>query len=252
MDNRHTSSEYFTIDLKHVCEYIRRRLVFAVLVGIIAAVVGFCVSSFMIPTMYSSSVKLYVNNSPTAGQNSGISSSEITAAKSLVRTYGNILDSRSTLELVKDQAGVKYSWSELSSMIDYSNADDTEIMLVTVTCPVAEDASAIADTITAVLPQRIADIIKGATMEIVDPVTSEVTVIAPGVAKYTVFGFVLGFVLCVFVFFVISALDDTIHDEEYVLRTYDCPILGKVPSLTSPSNKSYAYYSRGTGNSRNR
>ena len=38
-------------------------------------------------------------------------------------------------------------------------------------------------------------------------------------------------------------MDDTIHDEDYVLRAYDYPILGKVPSLVNNGGgKSYSYY----------
>jgi capsular polysaccharide biosynthesis protein len=46
------------------------------------------------------------------------------------------------------------------------------------------------------------------------------------------------------VFVVLAILDDTIHDEEYILRTYDFPILGKVPNLLEGNGKSYGYYSQ--------
>ena len=52
------------------------------------------------------------------------------------------------------------------------------------------------------------------------------------------FQFFIGFVdACTF-------LQDTIHDEEYILRTYDYPILGKVPDLLNKGSKSYGYYYR--------
>ena len=41
-----------------------------------------------------------------------------------------------------------------------------------------------------------------------------------------------------------AMMDDTIHDEEYILRTYNYPILGKVPNLVNPGNKAYGYYSQ--------
>jgi capsular polysaccharide biosynthesis protein len=40
----------------------------------------------------------------------------------------------------------------------------------------------------------------------------------------------------------LALLDDTIHDEEYILNTYDYPILGKVPDLLNGSGKSYSHY----------
>ena len=48
-----------------------------------------------------------------------------------------------------------------------------------------------------------------------------------------------------------DVVDDAVHDEEYVLRTYDYPILGKVPDLLNTGNKSYGYYSaKSTGKRR--
>jgi hypothetical protein len=37
-------------------------------------------------------------------------------------------------------------------------------------------------------------------------------------------------------------MDDTIHDEDYVLQNYDCPILAKVPNLLNSGSKHYGYY----------
>jgi capsular polysaccharide biosynthesis protein len=56
----------------------------------------------------------------------------------------------------------------------------------------------------------------------------------------------LGVVLSVAVLTVLALLDDTIHDEEYVLNTYDYTILGKVPNLLNTGSKSYSYYSQKT------
>jgi hypothetical protein len=38
-------------------------------------------------------------------------------------------------------------------------------------------------------------------------------------------------------------LDNTVHDEEYILSTYNYPILAKIPDLASSgSDKKYGYY----------
>ena len=55
---------------------------------------------------------------------------------------------------------------------------------------------------------------------------------------------VLGLLIAVIVVVVIALMDGTIHDEEYVMRTYDYPILGKVPDLLGSGNKSYGYYTQ--------
>ena len=49
-----------------------------------------------------------------------------------------------------------------------------------------------------------------------------------------------------------ALLDDTIHDDDYILRTYDYPILAKIPNLLNVSNKQYSYYSDSKSKSNNK
>lgn len=238
--------EYYTIDVLHIVKSLWRRAWVIALCGMLAAVMGFSMAAFFIAPTYSSSVKLYVNNSSFSVGNTSfsITSSEQTAAQNLVRTYGVILDSRSTLERVIQKAEVDYSWKQLSGMIKYQTANDTEIMLVTVTCEDPYEASKIANTIATVLPERIQEIIDGATMEVVDAAFPDTSKVAPSITQYTAIGMALGILIAVFVLTVLALMDDTIHDEEYVLNTYDYPILGKVPNLLNAGSKSYSYYSQ--------
>lgn len=240
------STEYYAVDILHIVKTLWKRFWIIILSGLVAAAVGFSVSAFLITPTYSSQVKLYVNNSAISLGNTSfsISASEITAAQSLVKTYGEILDSRSTLERIIEKANVKYDWKELSEMITYEPSNGTEIMSVTVVSENPYEASKIANTIAKVLPVRISEIIDGATMEVVDSAVPETEKIAPSITMYTAVALFLGIFLSVVVLVIIAMLDDTIHDEEYVLKTYDVPILGKVPELVNSSSKSYGYYSR--------
>lgn len=247
MENMEKSNrEYYTIDILHIVKSLWSKAWLIILSGLLAAAIGFGVSSFVITPTYSSSIKLYVNNSSFALGNTSfsISSSEITAAQSLVRTYGEILGSRSTLERIIDKAGVDYNWHELADMITSQPSNDTEIMKVTVTCEDPYVASKIANTIAEVLPVRISEIIDGASMEVVDSAIPNLSKVAPSITRYTAVGMILGVLFTMIIIIVVALLDGTIRDEEYVLKTYDYPILGKVPDLLGPGSKAYAYYSQ--------
>ena len=79
-------------------------------------------------------------------------------------------------------------------------------------------------------------------MEVVDSAIPNLEKVGPSITKYTVIGFILGILLSAGVLFVIAMMDDTIHDEEYVIQTYDYPILAKVPDLLNSGTKKYGYY----------
>lgn len=237
-------TEYYTIDLLHIVKALWQRAWVIALSGILVAAIGFSLAAFVIAPTYSSSVKLYVNNSSISLGNASfsISSSELTAAQGLVRTYGDILGSRSTLERVIAKADVDYTWKELAGMIEYAPSNNTEIMRVTVTCEDPYEASTIANTISEVLPVRISEIIDGASMEIVDSAIPDLDKVGPSITTYTAIGLILGVLLSVIVLSIFAILDDTIHDEEYILKTYNYPILGKVPDLMHTGGKAYGYY----------
>lgn len=240
--------EYYTIDLLHILKALWRKAWLIGLSGLLAAVAGFCIAAFLLVPKYSSSIMLYVNNSSISLGNTSfsISSSEITAARGLVDTYRVMLDNRTTLERVIEKAEVDYTYGELSSMITAEPADETEIMKVTVTMEDPNEASKIANCIAEVLPVRISEIIDGASMEVVDSAVPNNQKISPSITKYTAVGLVLGLLVAIIGVVIAAMLDNTIHDEEYVLKTYNYPILAKVPNLLDSGSKRYGYYSQKT------
>lgn len=241
MENQEKNySEYYTIDIMHILKALWSRIWIILVCGFLCAAIGFSIASFVIKPSYSSNIKLYINNSSISiGSNTfSISSSELTAAQGLLKTYGEILNSRSTLERVIKKANIDYSWKELLDYISYSSVNGTEIMEVTVTCNNPKEACKIANTIADVLPVRIEEIIDGASMEIVDKAVENPKKVSPNVGQYSLKGFFIGLFLSALIIALFAVLDGTIHDEDYIIHNYDYPILGKVPNL---SNKPQGY-----------
>ncbi len=244
------TQDYYSIDIVHLLRSLWKRAWLIVIVGFVGAAIGFSIAKFAIAPTYSSSIMLYINNSSISLGNTSfsISSSEITAAQSLVKTYGEILNNRTTLQRVGEKLSLPYSYKELSDMIKSSTANDTEIMKVTVTSKDPYHARDIANCIAEVLPERIAEIIDGASMEVVDSAVVNLDKVNPSISKYTAIGMMIGVLLICAVLIILAIMDDTIHDEDYVLQTYDYPILAKIPGLVATGGKQYGgkhygYYS---------
>lgn len=238
------TKDYYVVDLAHVVKVVWQRIWIVAVVSILVAGIGFSIAAFAITPTYASSILLYVNNSSFNVGDLGfsISSSELTAAQSLAKTYTVLLKNRTTLERLVKETGVTCSWEDLYDMIDSEPVNETEVIRVTVTCEDPYEAQRIANGIAKVLPQRIAEIVEGASMEVVDsaiPVTEKV---APSIATYTAVGFLIGALLSVVVLVVTALLDNTVHDEEYVIQTYEYPILAKIPDLLDSGTRKYGYY----------
>lgn len=250
MNQKKTNAkDYYVIDIAHIAKSVWRRLWVIIVSGVVAAAIAFSIATFAIKPTYSSSIMLYVNNSSFTVGDIGfsISSSEITAAQSLVKTYTVLLKNRTTLEKIIKTTNVNYAWEELYEMIEAEPVNETEIMQVTVTATDPYEAEKIANGIAQVLPKRVSEIVEGSSMAVVDSAKANLERVAPSQTKYTAIGFILGSLASLLVLIVLAMLDNTIHDEEFILNNFNYPILAKVPDLTNTGTKKYAYYKRKEG-----
>ena len=238
------NKEYYVIDFAHVLKSVWHRMWVIAIVSVLSAAIAFSFAAFVITPTYSSSIMLYVNNSSFTVGDLGfsISSSEISAAQSLVKTYTVLLKNRTTLEKIINATEVPYTWEELYDMIEAASVNETEIMEVTVTTEDPYEAATIANGIAKILPQRVSEIVEGSSMEVVDSAIPINKKVAPNITQYTAIGFILGALFSLIFLVILALLDNTIHDEEYILNNYNYPILAKIPDLLNSGAKKYAYY----------
>ena len=71
---------------------------------------------------------------------------------------------------------------------------------------------------------------------------------APSTGKNTMLGFLLGAVLACGAVVVLYLMDDKIHSADYLLSSYDLPLLAVIPDLTQDDDDGYYYGSYGYGN----
>ncbi|MBE6953387.1 MAG: hypothetical protein E7452_07535 [Ruminococcaceae bacterium] len=239
------NGDYYTIDLLHIAKALWHRAWLIILCAVIVAAVGFSIAAFAITPTYTSSIMLYVNNSSFSVGNTSfsITASEISAAQSLVKTYVVMLQNRTTLEMVIEKADLPYNHRQLGGMLSAASVNDTEVLQITATSTDPYEAADIVNCVAEVLPVRIAEIIEGASMEVVDYGAVNLQKVAPSITKYTMIGGVLGGLVSAMILAVFAVLDDTIHDEDYITQTYEYPILAKIPNLLSSGSKNYGYQS---------
>lgn len=246
-ENKSTNTnEYYTIDLLHIAKTLWRKAWLIVLCGLLCGAIAFSYAFFGIAPKYSSSIMLYVNNSSLSLGNTSfnISASDLSAAQSLVKTYIVMLENRTTLEEVIEKSDVDYNYKELKKKISATAVNETEVLKVTVTTEDPYESEKIANCIAEVLPQRISEIIEGSSMAVVDSAIANPQKVSPSITKYTAVGLFLGVLICVIALVILDLMDDTIHDEDYIINTYNYPILAKVPNLINSNTKGNSYYSQ--------
>ena len=187
---------------------------------------------------------MYVNNTSlkVGSTTFSISSSELNAAKTLLDLYVVILKSRVTLEEVIELADLDYTYETLYPLVKAGSVNGTEIFKIEVTSSDADEAKLIVDTIVQVLPERIAEIVDGSSVRLVDRAVTATKRSGPNYTQYALVGMLFGVLVGCGIIVVPTLLDTTVWSEEYLTQKYvDIPVLAVVPYGGS-DKKYYKYY----------
>ena len=241
-----SAPEEDVIDLLQLARALWRNALVILVAALIFAAAAFGGTFLFLSPTYESTATFYVNNSTVSvGSTSfSISSGELSAASTLVNTYVAILESRTTLEEVIAEGALPYTVTELTDMIDTSTASGTGIFSVTVTSSSPVEAELIANTIAKILPDRIAEIVEGSSVRIVDYGIVPSHRAGPSYVKNTAIGALLGIVLVCGIIvvreLVASGEDEIIRSADDLAALYpDIPVLATIPDMRSEGKKGY-------------
>lgn len=244
MDN----NKELEIDLRELAVVLLRRWAVIVLVALMMGAAFFGYTFLMVDPLYKANVLMYVNNSDISlGTTSfSISNTSLTAAQRLVDTYVVILKSRRSLNAVIEEAGLDYTYEQLSAMVTASAVEETEVFQVVVTSKNAAEAELIANTIAAVLPEKISDIVAGSDVRIVDYAVIPSHRSSPSYTRTTVLGVLVGGVLAAAVVILSHLMDENIRSEDYLTQNFpDIPLLAVIPDMNPNRQHTGGYYGKG-------
>lgn len=244
-------------DLFQVVNILWQKALIIILAATIFGAASFAGTFFFISPKYKATTSMYVNNSSFSfGATSfSITSSELSASNTLVSTYIYILESRTTLEEVISEAGLSYTYEDLEKMIDARAVSDTAAFDVTVESENPVEAELVANTIAKILPDRIAEIVDGSSVRIVDYAIIPAHRSSPSYIKNTLIGALIGGILCsavVLAVFVTSEKRNVdIRSVDDLKDMYpDIPVLALIPDMRISGKKGYyysSYYGEGGG-----
>ncbi|MBR5447932.1 MAG: hypothetical protein IKV40_05870 [Clostridia bacterium] len=238
------SNEFYELDLVHWLQALWHKAWAIALAAVICAGIAFSIALFVITPKYEAETLMYVNNTSFSVGNTSvsISNSELSAAQSLVDTYIVILNSRTTLKDVIEEARLSYTYDELKNMLHAEAVNNTEIFSVKVRSEYPSEAELIANTIANVLPRVIASVVDGSDVRIVDYAVVPAEKASPNITLYTAVGLLIGFTVMCLIITIQEMTDTLIHSEDYLLEAYDLPVLAVVPDLTNSRSDEYSGY----------
>lgn len=229
------NEENEVIDLVEILYAIRQHLLEVILATVVAAIIGFAASKFLMTPQYSSSAMMIVNTRQDVTSN--VTSDQINSATKLVATYSIIIKSDTVLQQVIENLGLGMTYSELNSRVSVQAVDDTQVMKITVNSTSPEWAQTVCDEILAVSPDIIKEAVEAGSVKVISKASLNPNPVSPNVKKNTALGAMVGLVLALGVIVLQVILDNKINTEEDVTKYLDMTVLGVIPQYEEGGKK---------------
>ena len=228
------NEENEVIDLVEILYAIRQHLLKVILATVVAAIIGFAASKFLMTPQYSSSAMMIVNTRQDVTSN--VTSDQINSATKLVATY-IIIKSDTVLQQVIENLELGMTYSELNSRVSVQAVDDTQVMKITVNSTSPEWAQTVCDEILAVSPDIIKEAVEAGSVKVISKASLNLNPISPNIKKNTALGAMVGLVLALGIIVLQVLLDNKINTEEDVTKYLDMTVLGVIPQYDQGGKK---------------
>lgn len=230
-----------TVDVARLLKALGKRAWLILLIAALCAAVAFGASKLFITPTYSSSFTAYVNNrmTTTEGQSS-MTSSDISASRSLTYLYQEIICSRSVLMDAAAQCGMKASYSQLLSRVSTSVATNAAIINVAIEAESPEEAEQLASAIAAVAPEHVARVVDGSSMRIVDYPVMPNGPYAPNSMRYAVIGFFAALAIGCAAVILFDVIVDKVASATEMEERYGIAVVGVIPDMQQAEKYQYS------------
>ncbi len=226
MEN-HKENGVIEVDLLEIIHILFGRFWIILGTGVLAAVIGFVISGFMLAPKYESTTKIYILNK---AENTTVTYSDVQMGTQLTKDYAELINSRYVLETVIEWLALpEMEYKDLLKKVSVNTPTDTRIVSITVTDVDPQQAQDIANCIREVAGAHIQNVMDIDAVNVVEEANLPTTKAGPSVIKWTAIGGVLGIFLACAVILIHYLLDDTIKSPEDVERYLGLSTLALIP-----------------------
>lgn len=218
------------IDIVQLFKILWKKKIAIILTAIVAAVLAFGVSSFVLTPEYSSTTRIYVVNR-NQSENVGLTNQDLQAGTYLVKDYKEIILSQDVLEKVISNLKLEQSGKGLRKKIQVTVPVDTRIVSIVVKDDQPEEASRIANALREVAAEKIIKVTRVSDVTTLEEARPALTPTSPNIRRNTLLAFLAGGAMMVILVLLLELFDDRVKRPEDVEEVMQVALLGIVPDL---------------------
>lgn len=222
-----------SINLPALFFRILEKLKYVVIAAVLLAVLGGLYGRFFVMPMYSATAKLY-----SVGQTeSSINLSSLQIGTVLTLDYQEVFKTWEVHEMVRQELGLNYSYSQLQSLLTVTNPDDTRVLYITVQHPDAQLASDIANAYAQAARTFIMEAMDGEVPNLFSVALVPSAPVSVSRSSYMMIGFILGTILSLGIITLVFVFDDRPRNPDNVEDLTGLPTLAVIPTMEPVKGK---------------
>ena len=218
------------IDVLQIVKVLWKRKFVILVAALVAGLVAFAYSSFVIKPQYTSTTRIYVVNRNQADK-PGLTNQDLQAGAYLVKDYREIILSQDVLEKVVADQSLTIDAKTLGKKVSVTVPADTRIVSISVRDGKPEEASRIANALREVAAQKIISVTRVSdvtTLEEARPATSPSS---PNIRRNTMMATIAGVGIVIVIVLLVELLDDRVKRPEDIEEVMHISLLGVIPNL---------------------
>lgn len=228
------------LELREIWEIILKRKALLIILPLVAVLLGAVYSYFIVEPQYEASTTMMVLHSTEAGTEPYLKSSDIQLSRQLVKTYGEIAQSRRVAEKAIKLAGeATISVEELRGKTGVSLVKDTELISISVKDSNPQRAAYWSMMVTKAFMEEVINIMRIENVNVLDEAFPPSSPVSPRPKLNMAVAFVLGLMIALGLSFLLEHLDNTIKLPKDVIDTLELQVLGTIPDFTQKYGDTY-------------
>lgn len=220
-----------TISLQDLFKTLKKRIGLIALLTILAITIAGVVSFMLLTPVYETSTEILVNQGTS--ETAQVTNQNIQTDLQLINTYSGIIKSPAILDQVAEELNNGMTTEQITGKITVSNADQSQIVNITVQDADPALAVEIANTTASVFENDIQELMNVDNVKILSPaeMKENPAPVAPNPMLNMAIAAVIGLMLGVGIAFLLEYLDTSMKDQQDIEDILGIPLLGVVSPI---------------------
>ncbi|UKJ81808.1 capsular biosynthesis protein [Priestia megaterium] len=219
------------VSLKDFFQILRKRLWLIFLIVVISATVSGVISFFVLTPVYESKTQILVNQAKSDEQL--YSTQTVQTNVQLINTYNDIITSPAILNKVIKELKLSVSAQSLSSQIQVTSAQNSQVAQIVVQDTGAKRAAQIANKTASVFQKQVPKLMNVDNVKVLSKATvgESASPIKPQPLLNIAIAVVVGLMVGIGLSFLLEYLDNTLKTEQDIENILGLPVIGVVTNI---------------------